>query len=65
MCIRDRVVYSPMVAEPQEYQYNADAFEARGVDEVKQEAGHKEAPKVREDTVSYTHLDVYKRQRYT
>ena len=38
-----------MVAEPQEYQYNADAFEARGVDEVKQEAGHKEAPKVRED----------------
>ena len=43
------VVYSPMVAEPQEYQYNADAFEARGVDEVKQEAAHKEAPKVRED----------------
>ena len=43
------VVYSPMVAEPQEYQYNADAFEARGVDEVKQEAEHKEAPKVRED----------------
>ena len=36
------VVYSPMVAEPQEYQYNADAFEARGVDEVKQEAAHKE-----------------------
>ena len=37
MCIRDRVeaevVYSPMVAESQEYQYNADAFEARGVDE--------------------------------
>ena len=43
------VVYSPMVAEPQEYQYNADAFEARGVDEVKQEAAHKEAPKVRDD----------------
>ena len=43
------VVYSPMVAEPQEYQYNADAFEARGVDEVKQEAAHEEAPKVRED----------------
>ncbi len=38
-----------MVAEPQEYQYNADAFEARGVDEVKQEVEHKEAPKVRED----------------
>ena len=41
------VVYSPMVAEPQEYQYNADAFEARGVDEVKQEATHKEVSKVR------------------
>ena len=47
--VEAEVVYSPMVAEPQEYQYNADAFEARGVDEVKQEAGHKEAPKVRED----------------
>ena len=46
---REEAVYSPMVAEPQEYQYNADAFEARGVDEVKQEAAHKEAPKVRED----------------
>ena len=33
------VVYSPMVAEPQEYQYNADAFEARGLDEVKQDVG--------------------------
>ena len=43
------VVYSPMVAEPQEYQYNADAFEARGVDEVKQETAHKETAKVRED----------------
>ena len=31
------------------YQYNADAFEARGVDEVKQEATHKEVSKVRED----------------
>ena len=28
---------------------NADAFEARGVDEVKQEAAHKEVSKVRED----------------
>ena len=46
---REEAVYSPMVAEPQEYQYNADAFEARGADEVKQEAAHKEAPKVRED----------------
>ena len=43
------VVYSPMVAESQEYQYNADAFEARGVDEVNQEAAHKETAKVRED----------------
>ena len=43
------IVYSPMVAEPQEYQYNADAFEARSVDEVKQEAAHKETAKVRED----------------
>ena len=41
------VVYSPMVAEPQEYQYNADAFEARGVNEVKQEVAHKEVAKVR------------------
>ena len=47
--IEAEVVYSPMVAEPQEYQYNADAFEARGADEVKQEAAHEEAPKVRED----------------
>ena len=38
-----------MVAEPQEYQYNADAFEARGADGVKQEASHKETAKVRED----------------
>ena len=47
--VEAEVVYSPMVAEPQEYQYNADAFEARDADEVKQEAAHKEAPKVRED----------------
>ena len=47
--IEAEVVYSPMVAEPQEYQYNADAFEARDVDEVKQEAAHKEVSKVRED----------------
>lgn len=43
------VVYSPMVAEPQEYQYNADAYEARCADEVKQEAAHKETAKIRED----------------
>ena len=47
--VEAEVVYSPMVAEPQEYQYNADAFEARGVDEVKHEAAHKEVSKVRED----------------
>ena len=47
--VEAEVVYSPMVAEPQEYQYNADAFEARGVDEVKQGATHKEGSKVRED----------------
>ena len=47
--VEAEIVYSPMVAEPQEYQYNADAFEARGVDEVKQEAAHKEVSKVRED----------------
>ena len=41
------IVYSPIVAEPQEYQYNADAFEARGVNEVKQEVAHKEVAKVR------------------
>ena len=38
-----------LALEPQEYQYNADAFEARSVDEVKQEAAHKETAKVRED----------------
>ena len=47
--VEAEIVYSPMVAEPQECQYNADAFEARGVDEVKQEATHKEVSKVRED----------------
>ena len=47
--VEAEIVYSPTVAEPQEYQYNADAFEARDVDEVKQEATHKEVSKVRED----------------
>ena len=47
--VEEEVVYSPMVAEPQEYQYNADAFEARDADEVKQEAAYKEVSKVRED----------------
>ena len=35
------------IKEMQEYQYNADAFEARGVDEVKQEVAHKEVSKVK------------------
>ena len=47
--MKAEVVYSPMVAEPQEYQYNADAFEAGAVDEVKRKATHKEGSKVRED----------------
>ena len=47
--VEAEIVNSPMVAESQEYQYNADAFEARGADEAKQEASHKEVSKVRED----------------
>ena len=42
------VFYSPMVAEPQEYKYNADAFEARNVSEVKQEKVENELLKIRE-----------------
>lgn len=42
-------VYSPIAAGPQDYQYNADVFEAGAVDEVKQKATHKEVSKVRED----------------
>ena len=47
--MKAEVVYSPMVAAPQEYQNNADAFEAGGVDEVKQKAIHKEVSKAREE----------------
>jgi len=47
--VKAEVVYSPMVAAPQEYQYNADAFETGAVDEVKQKAIHREVSKVRED----------------
>ena len=43
------IIYSPMVAEPQEYKYNADAFAARKTSEAKQETAGKELPKVRED----------------
>lgn len=42
------IVYAPMVAEAHEYQYNADAFEARGGVDVKVET-EKEVPKIRED----------------
>ena len=42
-------VFSPIAAGPQDYQYNADVFEAGAVDEVKQKATHKEVSKVRED----------------
>ena len=45
--VEAEIVYAPMVAETHEYQYNADAFEARGVNEVKQEVAHKEVAKVR------------------
>ena len=47
--VEAEIVYAPMVAETREYQYNANAFEARDVDEVKQEAAHKEVLKIRED----------------
>ena len=46
--VEAEVVYSPMVAEQQEYQYNADAFEARGATNVTQETLQKSMPKVRE-----------------
>ena len=42
------IVYAPMVAEAHEYQYNADAFEARGGADVKVETAEK-VSKVRED----------------
>ena len=46
--ISAEIVYAPMVAEAHEYQYNADAFEARGGVDVKMET-EKEVTKVRED----------------
>ena len=49
--VEAEVVYSPMVAEQQEYQYNADAFEARKTSEGKQEKAGKALPKVSEDKV--------------
>ena len=46
--VETEIVYVPMVAELQEYQYNADAFEARGATNVTQETLQKSMPKVRE-----------------
>ena len=46
--VEEEVVYAPVVAETHEYQYNADAFEARGAADMKVEIG-KEVSKVRED----------------
>lgn len=45
--VSTEIVYAPMVAEAHEYQYNADAFEARGGVDVKMET-EKEVTKVRE-----------------
>ena len=47
--VEAEIVYAPMVAEIQEYQYNSDVFEAREVKEIKQEATLEEATKIRED----------------
>ena len=44
--VEAEIVYAPMVAETHEYQYNADAFEARGDVDMKVEA-LKEVPMVR------------------
>ena len=49
--VEAEIVYAPMVAEPQEYQYNADAFEARKTSEGQQEKAGKALPKVSEDKV--------------
>ena len=46
--VEAEIVYAPVVAETHEYQYNADAFEARGAADMKVEIG-KEVSKVRED----------------
>ena len=46
--VEAEIVYAPMVAETHEYQYNADAFEARGSADVKVEAP-KEVSMVRKD----------------
>ena len=46
--VEAEIVYAPMVAETHEYQYNADAFEARGSADMKVEAP-KEVQMVRTD----------------
>ena len=46
--VEAEIVYAPMVAEAHEYQYNADAFEARGGADVKVGTAEK-VSKVRED----------------
>ena len=46
--VEAEIVYAPVVAETHEYQYNADAFEARGASDMKVVIG-KEVLKVRED----------------
>lgn len=46
--VEAEIVYAPMVAEAHEYQYNADAFEARGGTDVNVETAEK-VSKVRED----------------
>ena len=56
--VEAEIVYAPMVAETHEYQYNADAFEARGADEVKQEASHKEVSKVRAEAFCLFYLSI-------
>lgn len=39
--VEAEIVYAPVVAETHEYQYNADAFEARGAADMKVEIGKK------------------------
>ena len=46
--VEAEIVYAPMVAEAHEYQYNADAFEARGGVDMNVEA-QKEVSMVRTD----------------
>ena len=46
--VDEEIVSAPMVAETQEYQYNADAFEARGATNVTRETLQKNLPKVSE-----------------